>query len=484
MSTLLDIESYVRRLIIRSYIRSKIFTEKNGQPLPFRWIFFRLRKYVESFLRGNREDRLIIMPGLRGVGKTTILWQLYRFLVEKKGISPRNILVLSADELKLLGAGIWSALEAYEKILESTFEALNKDVFIFIDEATFDPDWHLTVKASIYDKSNRIFTIVTGSSALALRITTDLARRSRIERLYPLNYAEYLMLRFNVNPPKGFIGRLREALFESSNAEEAYRRLKALNRDLMSLQLSLREIDLRNHLGYFLKVGGLPFSSIEGESSLTKVYEIIERVVFYDLPALYNFDRVTCEGALKFLTLLSTVPPERISISNVSQNIGLSRQVVSRVIEALVSAELISPVLPHERGSSLVRKTKKYYFTTPTLRAALLMNLGWSMDEEDVLGSLLEDAVASSLLRLKHTYTLLGVHYPCRGADLIAIVKNKKMEHKEIPIEVSWGSKNIEQVAKTISSYNAPYGIIVDDSENPKIKDNVVWVPKHVFLLI
>jgi len=484
MSTLIDIESYIRRLIVRSYSRAKMLVEREGRPLPARWIFFRIRKYVDSFLRGSRENRLILIPGLRGVGKTTLLWQLYKFLVERRNVDPRNILVLPADELKLLNANIWMALQAYEKVLETTFESLDKDVFIFIDEATFDPNWHLAVKASIYDKTDRIFTIVTGSSALGLRITTDLARRSSIERMYPLNYAEYLMLRFGLKPPRSFTSRLREAIFEASSAKEAYSHLKTLDNDLMSLQLSLEEVDLKNHLGYFLKVGGLPFSAMEGESSLPKVYEVIERVIFHDLPALYNFDRETCEGALKFLALLSTRHPEKIAISNMSKAVGLSRQVMSNIVNALVNAEIIFPVLPHERGSSLVRKPKKYYFTTSVLRAALLLNLGWSVEEEDVLGALLEDAVASSLHRLTHTYVLTGMHYPSQGADIIAVIRHGETSQKIIPIEVSWGIKDKKQILKTISALKAPYGIIVDGSESPRFEDKVVWVPRHVFLLM
>lgn len=42
--------------------------------------------------------RFIVMPGLRGVGKSTILYQLYSYLIENS-IESENILYLDVDEL-------------------------------------------------------------------------------------------------------------------------------------------------------------------------------------------------------------------------------------------------------------------------------------------------------------------------------------------------------------------------------------------------
>jgi hypothetical protein len=50
---------------------------------------------------GNDENRFLVMPGLRGVGKTTIMLQIYDYLLNGKGIENDRILYLNADELKL-----------------------------------------------------------------------------------------------------------------------------------------------------------------------------------------------------------------------------------------------------------------------------------------------------------------------------------------------------------------------------------------------
>ena len=58
--------------------RAKSYTETPDHvKRPQRNIFVRLNKYVSDFLDGNSKIRWITLTGLRGSGKTTILFQLY-----------------------------------------------------------------------------------------------------------------------------------------------------------------------------------------------------------------------------------------------------------------------------------------------------------------------------------------------------------------------------------------------------------------------
>ena len=48
--------------------------------------YFQVKKHIDEFLDGYVENRFLIMPGLRGVGKTTILFQIYEYLRKEKGV--------------------------------------------------------------------------------------------------------------------------------------------------------------------------------------------------------------------------------------------------------------------------------------------------------------------------------------------------------------------------------------------------------------
>ena len=80
---------------------SKDYIEKDGVPYNYRTAFYGIKKYIDDFIVGNDENRFLVMPGLRGVGKTTIMLQIYDYLLNGKGIENDRILYLNADELKL-----------------------------------------------------------------------------------------------------------------------------------------------------------------------------------------------------------------------------------------------------------------------------------------------------------------------------------------------------------------------------------------------
>ena len=83
------------------FVKNKINT--NGKPLPFRQTSIKLQGYAEDFIKEKKEayeNRIIVLPGLRGVGKTTMLLQLYEFLTKKQNVSQDRVLYFSTDELK------------------------------------------------------------------------------------------------------------------------------------------------------------------------------------------------------------------------------------------------------------------------------------------------------------------------------------------------------------------------------------------------
>ena len=79
---------------------ARTYTEIAGKRLKYRRAYYRIKKYVDDFFEGNVEKRLIVLPGLRGVGKTTILFQIYNYLWGQKSVEQDRILYFSTDELK------------------------------------------------------------------------------------------------------------------------------------------------------------------------------------------------------------------------------------------------------------------------------------------------------------------------------------------------------------------------------------------------
>ena len=62
--------------------------------------YYQLKEHIDTFLEKESDDRFFIMPGLRGVGKTTIIYQLFSYLLNEKQIPKNRILYLNLENLK------------------------------------------------------------------------------------------------------------------------------------------------------------------------------------------------------------------------------------------------------------------------------------------------------------------------------------------------------------------------------------------------
>ena len=188
---------YVQNQINRSEDRLLPYVLKTPTfSYPERHVVIKIKQYVNDFLKGVRGSRWIIVPGLRGVGKTTAMAQT--FISAKKSLLSKgaHFLYMSADDLITRGLVLTDALDAYEYILNKPFERLDFPVLLFIDEVQQDKNWAVVLK-SLHDKASNIFIFCTGSSAVALQSNPDVARRAQFEKLYPLSFGEYQMLKNN-----------------------------------------------------------------------------------------------------------------------------------------------------------------------------------------------------------------------------------------------------------------------------------------------
>lgn len=70
---------------------------------------------MASIIAGEKEVRIVSVPGLRGVGKTTLLAQLYLTYFPRFS---KDMLYVSADQVvNELGSDLYTVLEEYQKII-------------------------------------------------------------------------------------------------------------------------------------------------------------------------------------------------------------------------------------------------------------------------------------------------------------------------------------------------------------------------------
>src|SRR3989344_4303655 len=394
-----------------------------------RHMVIRIKKYVRDFLSGGMRDfRWIIMPGLRGVGKTTVMAQVFIHTKRTTASTSVNLLYLSADDLTTRSLTLRDALDAYEYILDTPFEKLTRPTLLFIDEVQQDKNWAAILK-SLHDRARNIFIFSTGSSAISLQSNPDVARRAKFEKLYPLSFGEFQMIKNNKFPLIGLKNQIKDALYEATNAEDAFNRLKKLEATVASQWAKFDHSDINE----YLMNGTLPFTLKElTPSAYDNISILIDRIIDKDIKDLGQFDAATLSAAKRLLFMMAD--GDVLSANKASTILKISYNTIQAVLDALEKAELIIKVPAQGSNTAQARKPAKYLFMSPAMRAALLNVTGIGETFMGRRGKFLEDVVALHFYREFVAPRTGAITYDVSqgGADFILQIANKK----QIPFEV------------------------------------------------
>lgn len=470
--------SYVQKSLqtARAIMTSRT-KDANNEVFYKRFAFFRLKKLVDSFINeGKRDQRWVIMPGLRGTGKSTLLGQIYLYLIESLKIDQVDILYVSIDDVTdQLGCGIKDILESYETFTAERFETTSKLRFLLIDEAHFDDKWARVLK-ELYERAPNVFVIVTGSSALALQsdphIGADIARRVQIEKLDPLRFTEYTLLKKRIKPP-GLGSEIASALFNSRTASEVHQRLNAIQSEVATYWSKIDVGDDEKYLTH----GSFPYSlGLEKEEAYNRIVRVTKEVFRRDITAYKGkqFDLSTIKKFPQLVTLLSAW--EDVSIEKLRQALDIkSKETVTDMVEALKRAQIIHAIPAH--GGTRVRVTRppRYTFSATSIKTAFLWSIGQFVGSPDQYGKLLEELFVQ----------FFDVDVPRRLVDMYRIEGSGECDfmlvsgdNKKIACEIGYGHKTTTQLKKTMGDIECKYGILISDDELAVFGD-VVIVPKR-----
>jgi hypothetical protein len=361
-----------------------------GTEYPKRSIYLLAEKYIREHLKKESPSpRWLVVPGLRGVGKSTLLAQLYTAFAGNDVIP---IYFAMDDVVHLLKSNLQEVLEVFEQLTEINLATVQKPVLLFLDEVHYDPSWSAVLKV-FYDKNPNIFIFCTGSSAIALQANTDAIRRISIERLYPMSFTEFIFIRKKKYPIGGLKEKLNMLLWESTSAMEMYSRLKHLEDSVDAWWKGVP----RAERDYYLRVGAMPFATIYDDEAkaLQAVNATIEKIVKIDIPQLKDFENKTLNAIFNILWLLANSGD--LSLRGISDATGLQVQTIVDVLDTLQKTELLIRIPPHATSmekqlpGSKSTKPSKYLFMSPAMRAAVLSSGGGTTLIEKKKGYLLED---------------------------------------------------------------------------------------------
>ena len=402
--------------------------------VPPAWTKEYRRKLFFSIERSIDRRQIILVRGLRRVGKTTLMMQVIDRMLAVT--NKKNILYFSFDDLSY---GIKDVLERYQKvILHKSFEESHEPVYLFFDEIQKQKGWENAIK-TYYDLYPDLRFFISGSASAGLkkRSTESLAGRILDFTLKPLLFEEFLELN----------GRKTDEIKKDPDLWK---------RDILPLFYR------------YLKYGMFPELAQETDEEFAKKYlkdTIIERVIYRDLPEEFGIKDV--ELLKNIIALVGKHPGMIVKYSEISKNLGRDQRTVANYFEYLEYGLLLHFVYNY-RGSALasMRKLKKVYLSTPNLAFALNENL------DRVLPFMLENLVASQ--------TGAGFFYR-NGFEVDFITET---EDGLSAIEVKTGKNDVKQLKKFIGKFgHKKIDACVLNAEGEGENDGVRIIPVWKFLL-
>ena len=449
----------------------------DGKLYPARNIKILIDKYIKDFLGGRSNNcRWLVVPGIRGVGKTTLLRQIYLDLINKQ--LDINMLYITLDQLvDNLEANLYQTLRGYEEIMGFELERVAKPTFIFIDEVQADPKWARTLK-TVYDNSRTVFLFCTGSAATHLQMDADIAgRRAIITKLYPLSFTEFRLLGYHQYPKKNLGQQITTALYFSKNAKEAFLKLEKLQSRVHQSWINYT----RQSLKTYLTVGSLPFGlgQISHQRVRDSLATMLDKVVDTDLRTLKNFDVSSCVAIKRLLFILADTG-EAISAEKLTQTLAVSRSQVFSFLDTLIKAELLIKVPAYGSHMTSTRQPARYKFMSPAIRH-FYQGVTNTLNQATIKGMLLEDVVALYYYRQFINDHLGHLSYSAHPnqADFILQLKNGN----RLALEFGWGKKDGQQLKSTMAKISCQYGLVFSNSELVLIDDGRLKVPLDYFFL-
>ncbi len=318
----------------------------------------------------NWNDRLIIIKGARGTGKTTILLQHIKLELNEDS---DQVLYVSLDDMYFVNHSLSDFVREF---------ALMDGKFLFLDEVHKYKNWAKELK-NIYDFYPEVNVVATGSSALEIfKSEVDLSRRASVYALQEMSLREYLKLNYAHDFP---VLSIKEIL--SGHKEIA-----------VSINSQIKPI---KYFSKFLLHGAYPFFMGETNKFQEKLAIIINTVIENDLPAIEKISYETVVKLKKLLLLIATAAPFKPNVSELSQKTGTSRDQLLKYLNLLERAAMISMLRHKGIATSMLTKPEKVYLSNT--------NLFYALDQRVNIGSIRETFFQQQL-RVKHqlSYTPKG----------------------------------------------------------------------------
>ena len=318
---------------------------------------YKQMRYIYDEIDWN--NRLMIIKGPKGSGKTTMLFQ--------------HILRTFHDRTKALYCSldhIWFASHTLLDLAEYAYtHSINH---IFLDEIHRYNNWAIELK-NIYDSYTDLHIVATGSNALdIIHQVADLSRRCRVYTMHGLSFREYLKLEKIADLP-------------TCSLEDILTRHIELATDIAIS----KKIKILPYFERYRKEGYYPFYRDSSTDYWERLTQVIDTVIFNEIPAVSKLEYDSVYKIKPLLAILAQQNPYTINISTLCQTLSISRNALLKLIDLLDKAALIRRLYAETEEWKQLNKPEKILFNNTNIMYALSPNADVGTMRETLFASIL-----------------------------------------------------------------------------------------------
>ena len=286
-------------------------------------------------------ERLLMIKGQKGVGKTTLMTQ--RILQMFGPTNTTEVLYVSLDNIYF---GTHKLLDFIEQ-----FHAQGGK-YLFMDEVHKYKGWSLEVK-NAYDEFADLHMVLSGSSLINLSDgEADLSRRCISYTMLGLSFREYLQMFHQ----KDFRRRTLQEILTDGNSICA------------EVNAQVRPLPLFSE---YLRYGYYPFLKESQSNYYVRIENIVNTTIEVELPQLRKLDIGNIRKMKSLLGILSSNVPYALDTVKLSKMAELSRNTLLQYMQNLSEARLIQLLYSDVTNVKRLQKPDKIYMENPNMLHAL-----------------------------------------------------------------------------------------------------------------
>ncbi len=302
-----------------------------------RALFGELTKYLDG-------KEALVLTGMRQVGKTTLMRQLYDHIGDKEKLwfdfeNPLDVKVFEDIDYNNI----------YKRLNDLAGGAKNKKMFVFIDEIQIFPEITKIIKYLL--DHYQVKFVVTGSSNYYLKnlFPESLSGRKFLFQLDPLSFREYLYFQGKISSDEIGGRKLIDAISDSTMFVH-----KKFETDYDS----------------FLRYGGFPAVALEKDKEIKKqmLKNIFASFFEKDLKILSDYKDI--QELRDLLLLLVPRVGSLLDVTRLASELGINRPKIYGYLEFLQGTFIIKLLPRYAKGidRSVAGGRKVYFSDTGLLR--------------------------------------------------------------------------------------------------------------------